>query len=108
MKTIIAILTVLVSFSAQADEWTGEDKTKHAIAGAAIGSAVTMATGNYWHGCAAATAVGLAKEVYDNQHRDRHTPSFKDFAVTAVAGCLSSKTTSVFIGRDKILFSWSF
>jgi uncharacterized protein YfiM (DUF2279 family) len=108
MKAIIAILTLLLATQAHADSWTGQDKTKHAIAGAAIGSAVTLATGNHWHGCAASTAVGLAKEVYDHQHRDRHTPSFKDFAVTAVAGCLSSKTTLVFIGHDKVVFTWRF
>jgi hypothetical protein len=108
MKALIIIALALTGTCANADSWKGRDKDAHAIVGATIGSAVTMATGNHWHGCAAATAVGFAKEVYDSQHKTTHTASFKDFAVTAAAGCLSSKATSIFIAHNKIVVSWSF
>ena len=72
------------------DSWTGKDKLYHAIIGGAIGAGVTKATDDWRYGCAAATAAGLAKELYDSQNRNRHTPSWRDFAVTAAAGCGAS------------------
>jgi len=89
MKKLIA-LVLLVSTQAQAESWGGRDKWQHAIVGAATGAAFTKATDDWRYGCAAAAAVGLAKEIYDSTNRNRHTPSFKDFAVTAAAGCGSS------------------
>ena len=96
MKSILIIAAMTIS-TAYADDWTGKDKTQHAIVGAAIGSATTLASGNWMHGCAAATVIGVAKEVYDNQHRQSHTPSTKDAVVTAVAGCLAAKGTSLVV-----------
>jgi hypothetical protein len=90
MRTLMTALVLLFATQAQAESWGGKDKWQHAIVGAATGAAFTKATDDWRYGCAAAAAVGLAKELYDRQHRDRHTPSFKDFAVTAAAGCGSS------------------
>jgi uncharacterized protein YfiM (DUF2279 family) len=94
--TVISALAASIS-AAQADSWTGRDKDLHAIGGAVIGAAVTAASGSWQSGCAAATAIGVAKEIYDNQHRHIHTPSAKDAIVTAVAGCLAAKGTSLVI-----------
>ena len=94
----LAILAALVVLSAHADEWTGKDKAGHAQAGAAIGSAFTAAAQSPTVGCLAAVAAGLAKEVYDTQHPKTHTASFKDAAVTSIAGCLAATVTGIVIG----------
>lgn len=116
MKSFIAISVAVMGFLsnsfAYADSWKGKDKDQHMIAGAVIGSAVTLYTEDAFNGCAAASAVGLAKEVYDSQHRQSHTPSFKDFAVTAIAGCLAAKGTSLLIVPKhnglQISYNWTF
>ena len=97
----LILIVALTMQTAYADEWTGKDKTQHAIVGAAIGAAATAFSGRGEHGCAAATAIGVAKELYDSQHRSRHTPSAKDAIVTAVAGCLAAKGTSLIIAPTK-------
>jgi hypothetical protein len=89
MRTMIAFV-LLFATQAQAESLGGRDKWQHAIVGAGTGAVFAKATDDWRYGCAAAAAVGLAKEIYDRKHRDRHTPSFKDFAVTAAAGCGSS------------------
>ncbi|MGQ3051112.1 MAG: hypothetical protein ACT6S0_04950 [Roseateles sp.] len=63
------------------DLWRGPDKTKHMLGGAAIASAVTLATKEPHWGFAAGLAVGAAKEIWDR--RGSGTCSFQDFAVTA-------------------------
>ncbi|CAB4150160.1 lipoprotein [uncultured Caudovirales phage] len=90
-----ALLVLLAaSFSTvKADSWTGKDKQAHAIVGAAVGTITTMVTKDSRTGCAASAGIGLAKEVYDSQNRATHTVSFKDFAVTAIAGCLTAAGT---------------
>ena len=89
---IAALLLCSVSAFAQ-DTWTGRDKQLHAIGGAGIGAVGTMVFKDARYGCAAATAVGALKEVLDSQNRDKHTPSYKDFVVTAAAGCISAYST---------------
>ena len=89
MRTMIAFV-LLFATQAQAESWGGRDKWQHAVAGATTGAVFTKITDDWRYGCAAAAAVGLAKELYDRNNRNRHTPSFKDFVVTAAAGCGSS------------------
>jgi hypothetical protein len=89
MRTMIAF-ALLFATQAQAESWGGRDKWQHALVGAGTGAVFTKITDDLRYGCAAAAAVGLAKEIYDSTNRNRHTPSFKDFAVTAAAGCGSS------------------
>lgn len=108
MKKIIIAASLIASASAQADEWTGKDKMAHAIAGAAVGSAVTVATSNPHYGCAAALIVGAAKEAYDSQHQKQHTASFKDFAVTALAGCAAAGVTGLVITPRSVTYSVAF
>lgn len=92
-KTLLSLALVLAASSAVAierkcttsDLWRGPDKTKHALAGAAIGAAVTAATKDPLYGALAATGVGLAKELVDRRS-PFHTCSLQDFAVTAAAG----------------------
>jgi hypothetical protein len=112
-RFFIFALTIATSAAAQADSWTGRDKELHAIGGAAIGSLTTLATGKAVHGCAAAAGVGLAKELYDSQHKAKHTASGKDFAVTAIAGCLAAAGTGWAIapgvnGGVDLSYKWKF
>lgn len=109
MKHITAsIFLALLCIIARADEWYGPDKQQHAIGGALIGAAVTAGTGNAWTGCAAGSAVGLAKEIYDYHHRDRHEPSVKDFVVTAAAACVSAGLTGMVVTPSGIFYTWKF
>jgi uncharacterized protein YfiM (DUF2279 family) len=106
IKSILYVILWL-PFLAQADEWTGRDKTLHFLGGAAIGAAVTLATDKPLYGIAAGAAVGLAKELYDTQHRDKHTPSTKDFAVTVLGAAVGSYTGLV-IRRNFVGFQTDF
>jgi uncharacterized protein YfiM (DUF2279 family) len=106
MKRLLAISALLAS-SAHADTWTGPDKTLHFVGGAAIGASVTLYTGNPRDGLLAGVGVGLAKEVYDSRHKDSHTPSAKDFAVTALGAAVGAYTGLV-IRRQFIGYATSF
>lgn len=107
IRAIITLSILLTATAVQADEWTGPDKTQHAIGGAGIGGAVTLVTKSAAWGCAAATAVGAGKEFYDAAHRATHTPSFKDFAVTAAAGCMVAGVTGLVITPRSVSYSVS-
>lgn len=107
-KTATTAVLFTIALSASADNWTGPDKLKHAEVGAAIGAIVTTATRDPMLGCAAATVAGLAKEVYDYQHRLQHQASAKDFVVTAVAGCLASKSTGLVVAPNTVMFRLAF
>lgn len=48
------------------DSWRGPDKVAHANVGAAIGSIVTLHTGNAWQGFAWGAAAGVGKEAADS------------------------------------------
>jgi uncharacterized protein YfiM (DUF2279 family) len=106
MKHIAIILAMLCTAS-HADEWTGKDKAQHAIAGALVGAAFTIATESPKWGCVAATAIGAAKEGYDAMHKEAHTASFKDFAVTAIAGCAVSGITGLVIQPNRVSYTIS-
>lgn len=80
------------------DKWTGKDKALHAQGGAAVGGIGAALSQSPTVGCLASVAVGVGKEMFDMQHPDQHTASFKDAAVTAIAGCLSAKLTDIVIG----------
>ena len=106
MKTLLLAIAFLPAL-ATADEWTGRDKTLHFAVGAAIGGAVTVATERRDYGIAAGVAVGLAKELYDAQHKATHTPSAKDFAVTAL-GAVAGAYTGLVIRHRFIGYQSSF
>lgn len=96
LASLIASCTAASAFEGKcttSDLWRGPDKTKHAIAGAAIGAAVTAATEKPLYGAIAATGVGLAKELIDRRYPN-HTCSFQDFAVTAAAGVAGAYGTA--------------
>jgi uncharacterized protein YfiM (DUF2279 family) len=106
---MVCALFALASITQEsaADEWTGKDKAGHAKAGAAIGVVTTAATSSAGWGCAAATAAGIGKEVWDKYHPG-HEASVKDATVTAVAGCLASKIAGLIVGPNFIGKEWRF
>lgn len=101
IKSILCGL-LLTPFLTQADEWTGRDKTLHFIGGAAVGAAVTIATERPAYGIAAGAAIGLAKELYDTQHRSTHTPSAKDLIATVAGAAVGSYATWLVIRKDYV------
>ena len=107
IKSILYVV-LLLPILAQADEWTGRDKTLHFVGGAAIGAAVTLATDKPMYGVAAGAAVGLAKELYDTQHRATHTPSTKDLLVTVLGAAVGSYTTHIIIRKNFLGFQTNF
>lgn len=108
LSTIIAAFSFTIASAAQADSWTGTDKTLHFGGGAAVGIAVTLATDKPAYGIAAGAAVGLAKELYDTQHRDIHTPSVKDLLVTVAGAAVGSYATHLVLREDFIGYKASF
>jgi hypothetical protein len=104
----IGALCASMTGPAEADDWAGPDKAKHAAAGALVGSLSTLATKDADKGCLAAAAVGAAKEAYDALHRDSHTPSVKDFIVTAAAGCAAAYGTGWVLLPGRVVYSKEF
>lgn len=76
------------------DAWTGRDKALHLAAGAAAGSAGTLVFKDPHKGFLLGVGIGLAKEVWDSQHADRHTCSLQDFAVTAAGAAAGAYGTA--------------
>lgn len=107
-KHAALLIAALIAWPAWADDWTGPDKTRHLMIGAAVGASVTMATRNEWVGLAAAAGVGLAKEVYDAQHQTSHTVSGKDFAMTVLGGIVGAKIGGLVITPTHFIWSTSF
>jgi uncharacterized protein YfiM (DUF2279 family) len=103
MKNIIALSIAFAVTTAQADEWTGPDKTIHFVGGAAIAAAVTAATRDEWKGFAAGTALGLAKEAYDATGRGQ--VSGKDFVVTMLGAYVGAKGTGWVITRNSVVYT---
>lgn len=103
----LGLVLAITTGPAEADDWHGPDKTLHAAGGALIGAGVTAYTKSPLKGCAAATAVGALKEVADKTvlHGD---PSFKDFAVTAVAGCLTAGATGLIVTPNAVIYRKEF
>ena len=106
-RAALAALLALAAAAAQADQWTGQDKTQHALGGFAIGSLTTALTKSKTAGCLTGAGVGLVKELADSRS-DKHTASGKDFAVTALASCLGAQFSGLFIGPNRITYRKEF
>jgi hypothetical protein len=64
-----------------------QDKANHALVGVGITAVSTLLLGPWWAllPCAVAAA---SKELYDLQHREAHTPDWRDFVWTVAGGAL--------------------
>lgn len=108
--TTLALAAIPAAACTTADKWTGPDKTKHVLAGAAAGSLGTLAFGSPLKGFAFGAAVGVAKELYDRKHGG--TCSFQDGVMTALGAAAGAYGTAwivaprkggVFVGFSKAL-----
>lgn len=92
---IAASLGAFGAHSAKADEWTGEDKTAHAIGGGTIALAMTAQTGSSLKGFAWGCGAGAAKEVFDATGQGQ--VSGKDLVVTCLAAAAGAGAGRLFI-----------
>jgi len=105
---LTATLLCAASITAQADSWTGKDKAQHFEGGAITGAVGTLVFKDANKGFALGTAVGLLKEVYDVAHRDKHTPSAKDFAVTVFGAYLGSRVAGLVVTPNRVTYARQF
>ena len=98
---------LLCSAKASADDWLGPDKALHLGAGVLAGAGATaLAAELRWpgdprlYGAALSCAAGAGKEAYDLAHRDLHTPSWRDFAVTCLGGLAATYTMGWMLSRQ--------
>lgn len=95
-KLLLVVLAYFVVSSfftlAYADEWRGDDKNKHFAGSAVMGLVATAAFKDSEHPVlypfAAALAVGIAKEVYDEVKSGGSGFSYKDLAADALGAAL--------------------
>lgn len=90
-KIIFSLLLSIPAVSmAQVDSWTSPDKALHfGITAAGVG-ACSAITGKTKLCMAGGVLVAVAKEVYDNQHKDMHTPSAKDFVAGSIGALVGA------------------
>ena len=88
MVSALIALGITVPSGAQAEGWTGADKTQHMAVSAALGGIARAVTPNKLPAVDLAMAPGIAKEQYSSPHRDKHTASVKDLAADAVGAAI--------------------
>jgi len=99
MRAAIAAALVLACTTAHAqDSWTGADKKLHVGAGMGIAVVGLVVTRNPHEAFIAGVAAGAVKEFYDMRHLDKHTPSWKDFAVTAGGALVGAYVPGLILG----------
>lgn len=103
MKKLLLIVFSLLALTAHADDWTGRDKTYHFAVGVLIGATTTAITKDVETGFLVGAGAGLLKEIYDSTS-DKHTVSFKDFAVTALGAAIGAQSVGLIITPRSIMF----
>jgi uncharacterized protein YfiM (DUF2279 family) len=106
-QLIFSTVFLLASFSSQADEWTGQDKSLHFIAGAGVGI-IGNAIDSPKVGCISGFVVGTLKEGYDSLHPESHTVSMKDMLVTALGACTIANVSGLVFGPGWIKYKINF
>lgn len=102
MRAALTITLALLTASASAapctarDAWTGPDKTKHFLAGAALGAAGTVRFGDARSGFLFGAGVGAVKELADMRGwiPGSHTCSLQDFVATAAGAAAGAYGTA--------------
>lgn len=109
MKKFLIAASIVLSTSAFAgactthDAWTGPDKNRHFVAGAAIGSVTTLVFKEPKYGFIAGTLAGAFIEIRDA--RGAGVCSYQDFAVTALGAAAGAYGTAWIITPRFIGFS---
>ena len=99
-KKFVMIGALALATSAHADSWTGADKGKHLMAGAAIASLTTVMSQSEMTGFLIGAAAGVGKEVWDGKNA-----SAKDLAVTLVGAYIGAKVGGLLITPYSITYS---
>lgn len=108
--TALALAALPSAACTTADKWTGPDKNKHILAGAAIGAAGTLVFDSPHKGFLLGAAVGIAKELHDR--KGGGTCSLQDGVMTALgaaagaygtAWIVAPRKNGVFVGFSKAL-----
>jgi putative lipoprotein len=83
-KVIKYLILLIPALCVAQDSWLGKDKAQHFLGSAVLsyGLSEVMSADKAF---LTAVGIGLAKEVYDYQHPEKHTASYKDF-IADVAG----------------------
>jgi uncharacterized protein YfiM (DUF2279 family) len=107
MRKLIAALTIALAAPANADKWTGPDKTLHFGGGFVLGGFGTLVTEDKRKGFGLGCVAGLAKEIAD---RKGSGFSVKDWAVTCGGAWLGAQVGEylVQVTRNSIRVSRSF
>lgn len=88
------------------DAWTGPDKNRHFVAGAAIGSVTTLVFKEPKYGFIAGTLAGAFIEIRDA--RGAGVCSYQDFAVTALGAAAGAYGTAWIVTPNFVGFAKKF
>ena len=87
------------------DPWLADDKARHAMWGAMIAAGVAQQKRDEVAGFYAATAVGVAKELYDySNHRRGGVASWRDLAVTVAGAYVGARTAGFMLTSNGVIF----
>ena len=111
----LAALILCASAASAQDRWIAPDKALHLAVGVVVGGGATALAAQLGapgdprlYGAGLSCVAGAAKEAYDLAHRDYHTPSWRDFAVTCVGGLAATYTMGWMLSRQRstTVVSW--
>ena len=93
------------SQAGSADPWIADDKAQHFVWGAMISAGVAQQRRDEVAGFYAATAVGVAKELYDYSNRRRGgVASWRDLAVTVAGAYVGARTAGFMLTSNGVIF----
>lgn len=79
-------------YCSRSDCWTGKDKAQHLLISTAFGIASSAVFENKWTAFGIAMIPGVAKEIWDYNHRQTHTCSLKDLTADAIGAAIGVNT----------------
>lgn len=97
--TTLSLAAIPCAACTTADRWTGPDKQKHLVAGAAIGAAGALVFDSPRQGFLLGAAVGVAKELADRQRGG--TCSLQDGVMTAVGAAAGAYGAAWVVARHR-------
>lgn len=90
------------------DSWTGNDKAQHAYYSAAIGLAAGSMIEDKKTAFFVAMVPGIAKEIYDYHHNDKHSASYKDLAADALGAAVGVYVGNCIIRHNSFVCHYEF
>jgi len=99
MKKLLTAILLSCSLNANADTWTGPDKTLHLLGGFTVSTLVTMHTKDPWEGFKWGVIAGAVKEGLDAMGAGE--VSGKDFAITVLGSAIGAYTGGLIVSRNQ-------